>query len=191
VAVLEKLLNLLLADVFQGRRCGTGEKKKKRVQISVIGGDSVLGKPSLDGQMLQEKLQVLVVIDVLQRRMWLGGKQKPRRRAVGACSSDPASHPVELAKFTQGFGCFAAFFDAGFFVILTPFQLSFDTVDLQFFLQLPDRVFKVTSDIYFDHNCITSFGGWPGPLVRVWFQKIVKLSVLPLLVKSNKCLLPV
>ena len=90
-------------------------------------------------------------------------RKSPNGRPVRALNSEPASHPVEFAKFAQGLRCFAAFFDTGFFIVLTPFQLSFNTVDLQFLLQLPDRVFKVTSDIDFDHDCITSFGGWPGP----------------------------
>ena len=43
---------------------------------------------------------------------------------------------------------------------------------------------KVTSDIDFDHNCITSFGGWPGPLIRV-FLKLNKISFLSKLVNVN------
>jgi hypothetical protein len=78
-------------------------------------------------------------------------EKKPRSMNRGGLGSTATSHSVELAKFTQGFRSFAAFFHAGFFVIFPPFQLAFDTVDLQFLFQLPDRVFKVTSDIYFDH----------------------------------------
>ena len=111
-------------------------------------------------------------------------QKRPNGKPAGAFNSEPASHPVEFTKFAQGLSGFAAFFYAGFFVIFTPFQLSFNTVDLQFLLQLPDRVFKVTSDIDFDHNCITSFGGWPGPLIRVFF-KLGKISFLPELVNVN------
>jgi hypothetical protein len=92
----------------------------------------------------------------------------------GFLNSEPASYPVEFAKFTQGLSGFAAFFDTGFFVVFTPFQLSFNTVDLQFFLQLPDRVFKVTSDIDFDHDCITSFGGWPRPFNKSIVKNKIK-----------------
>ena len=112
------------------------------------------------------------------------GENSPNGRTGRASNSEPASYPIEFAKFAQGLSCFAAFFDTGFFIVFTPFQLSFNTVDLQFFLQLPDRVFKVTSDIDFDHNCITSFGGWPGPLIRV-FLKLDKISFLSQLVNVN------
>jgi hypothetical protein len=70
----------------------------------------------------------------------------------------PAFHAVELAKFTQSFSTFPAFLYTGLLIILTPFEFTLDPVNLQFFLQLPDRVLNVASDFYFDHNKITSFG---------------------------------
>jgi hypothetical protein len=62
------------------------------------------------------------------------GEKRPDGYAVGAKRLHPASHPVELSKFTQGLSGFAALFHAGLLVVLAPFQLTFDTVDLQFLL---------------------------------------------------------
>jgi hypothetical protein len=76
MAILEKLLHLFLADLFRNRWCGAGQKMKKRVQIRAIGGDSVFGEPSLDGQVLQEKLQMFDVFCGLQGRRRKEGKNK-------------------------------------------------------------------------------------------------------------------
>jgi len=67
------------------------------------------------------------------------------------------SHPVELTELTQSFSSFTPFFYAGFLVILTSFQLTFDTVNLQLFLELANGILKVASDFNFYHVSITSF----------------------------------
>ncbi len=170
MAILEELLDMFRANTACCGGVATGNEAKKRLQVSLIGQSRIFCEPSLNNQVLQKKLKMLGVVVDLQGRVMVRGKNKrPDGTAVRAYGSEPSSHPVELAKFTQGLSSFATFFYAGFFVVFTPLQLSFNTIDLQFFLQLPDRVFKVTSDIYFDHDCITSFGGRLQPLVRVLF----------------------
>jgi len=49
------------------------------------------------------------------------------------------------------------FFTLGFLVILTPFQLTLDAVNLQLFLSLANGIFEVASDFNFYHDLITSF----------------------------------
>jgi hypothetical protein len=77
MAILEKMLHLFLADLFRDGWCGVGQKTKKRVQISAIGSDSVFGEPSLNGQVLQEKLQMLDVVGALQGRRRKERENKP------------------------------------------------------------------------------------------------------------------
>ncbi len=146
VAELEVALDLLAAHLFQV----TVVKAEKGAQVSPVGGNGIGRQASLDGEMLQKALQQVGRVGLLGQGVEKRKKKNPGMYR-GFFYSTAIFHPIELAKFTQGFRSFATFLDAGFFVILTPFQLAFDTVDLQFFLQLPDRVFKVTSDIYFDH----------------------------------------
>lgn len=76
MAILKKLLHLFLADLFRDGWCGAGQKTKKRVQIRAIGGDSIFGEPSLDGQVLQEKLQMFDVFSGLQKRRRKEGENK-------------------------------------------------------------------------------------------------------------------
>lgn len=120
---------------------------KKGVQICFVRLHGVDGEAAGKGEVLQKTVQqVKRLVDSRALKL----KKNPGRK-TGASVSTAIFHPVELAKFTQGFRSFTAFLHAGFLVVFAPFQLTFDTIDLQFFLQLPDRVFKVTSDIYFDH----------------------------------------
>ena len=60
-------------------------------------------------------------------------------------------HAVELAKFTQSFSAFPTFTYTWFLVVLTSFEFAFDTINLQFLLQLADRVLKVAFDFDFNH----------------------------------------
>jgi hypothetical protein len=84
MTILEKLLHLFLADLCRDGWCGAGKETKKRVQIRAIGGDSVFGEPSLDGQVLQEKLQILDVFCGLQgRRRKEGGNKRPNGEPLG------------------------------------------------------------------------------------------------------------
>lgn len=74
-AELEKLLDLFLVNRRSFRLCA-GDKAKKRVQISGVGGNGVCGEPSLDGQMLQEMLQMFEMFGELQGRGARGDKKK-------------------------------------------------------------------------------------------------------------------
>jgi hypothetical protein len=65
--------------------------------------------------------------------------------------SERASHAVEFPQLTPGLGLLAALLDTGLFVIFTPLQLSFNSVDLEFFLQLPDGKLKIASNFNFYH----------------------------------------
>ncbi len=60
-------------------------------------------------------------------------------------------HAVELAELAACLGLLAAFFHAWFFIILPALQLSFNSIDLKLFLQLPDGKFEITSDLNFYH----------------------------------------
>ena len=60
-------------------------------------------------------------------------------------------HAVELAELTACFSLLTAFLHAWFFVILPTLQLSFNSIDLKLFLQLPDGKFEITSNFNFYH----------------------------------------
>jgi hypothetical protein len=62
VAVPEKLLNLHPSDALWPRLAKVGEETLQEFQVGAVGGHGVGGQPALDGQVLQEKMQVVGVI---------------------------------------------------------------------------------------------------------------------------------
>ena len=64
---------------------------------------------------------------------------------------DRLSYAIELPEFSAGFRLLAALFHTGFLVVFPAFQLSFDTIDLQFLLQLSYGVLKITTNFNFYH----------------------------------------
>ncbi len=141
------------------------QESKKEVNIGRVGLDGVFGKAFLRDQVVEKKL--------FCRNKLLGegcgvdgnvgkqrGKRKRKRPLQECCSgrfrkfltllSSP-SDAVELAKLTTSLGLFATFFDTGFFIVLTTLQLSFNSINLQFFLQLTDGVFKISTNFNFYH----------------------------------------
>jgi len=68
------------------------------------------------------------------------------RRVISATSD-----AVKLAELAAGFSLLAAFLYTGLFVTFTTFQLSLDTINLQFLFQLPDGILKVSTNFNFNH----------------------------------------
>ena len=62
VAVLEKLFDLGLADAFGPRSADVGEEAEQGLQVGPVGGHGVGSQPSLDGQELQEEMQIVGVV---------------------------------------------------------------------------------------------------------------------------------
>lgn len=71
-----------------------------------------------------------------------------KNRAVLVLS---ASDPVKLAEFTTSFSLFATFFYTWFFIAFATFEFSFDSINLQFLFQLPDGIFKISTNFNFYH----------------------------------------
>jgi hypothetical protein len=63
---------------------------------------------------------------------------------------------IELPQLTPRLGLFATLLDAWLFIVFAAFQLSLDTVYLQFFLQLPNGEFEVPSHVNFYHVYLRS-----------------------------------
>ena len=74
MAVPEELLDLRAADALGPRPAGIGQETVKGFQVGPVGGHGVGGQPALDGQILQEKMQVVGVVGEVQGRAGSGAK---------------------------------------------------------------------------------------------------------------------
>ena len=109
----------------------------------------------MDDEVLEKAIKMMKERQVLQGNIWKENSIKKalkRRNETGLSRLVPIFHSVVLAKFAQCFGRLTTFLNARFLVVFTSFQFAFYTVDLQFFLQLADRVLQVTFDFYFNHE---------------------------------------
>lgn len=78
VAMGEKTLDLLAADIPQVVVLLAADKTKKRLDVSMIGGDSVVCQPPLNNQLLQENVEMFVEKMRLQG-VCAGGRKTPWR----------------------------------------------------------------------------------------------------------------
>ena len=83
--------------------------------------------------------------------MWLVGKSPPEADFFQARRSAGFSETVELAKLPAGFRLLAAFLDARLLIVFTTLQFSFNSVDLQFFLQLANGIFEISPNFNINH----------------------------------------
>jgi hypothetical protein len=121
--------------------------------------DSVFSETPFNYEMLKKKIKD--GREIRHEEKGVGSKKSCRsvrdRQNSGYNLELATSHPVELTELPQSFSRFTPFFYARFLVILTSFQLTFDTVNLQLFLELANGILKVASDFNFYHDSITSF----------------------------------
>lgn len=128
----DNLISLYIAQIQRGRS-RIKKEVEERLNIGAVSSHRIFGQSTLYGQILYKKRQVLTELrGGLQERKMM--KRNNPSVCTGVISLRSISQAVELSKFPQGFRCFTAFLYAGFFVVFTPFQLTFNTVDLQFFL---------------------------------------------------------
>ena len=78
MAMGEKTLDLLAADIPHVVVLLAADKTKKRLDVSMIGGDSVVRQPPLNDQVLQENVEMFVEKMRLQG-VCAGGRKTPWR----------------------------------------------------------------------------------------------------------------
>ena len=149
------------------QRCNPllSKKNKKEIDISLVGLNGVVGKTffsdqiadverscgyKLRGEGLAGEGQMMCCRLLRQERIKRLGRERLQALLVSVVSLRP-SCAVEFPKLSAGLGLFPSFHDAGFLIAFTTFQLSFDAIDLQLFLQLSDGVFNVSTNFNFYH----------------------------------------
>jgi hypothetical protein len=152
-------------DLIQRSNPLLSKKDKKKVDIRLIGLDGIVGKAFFSDQIADEERscgyklrgngfsgegQMMCCRLLRQERIKRLGRERLQALLVSVVSLRP-SCAVEFPKLSAGLGLFPSFHDAGFFVAFTTFQLSFDAIDLQLFLQLSDGVFNVSTNFNFYH----------------------------------------
>jgi hypothetical protein len=155
--VPEKVEDMAAADGsgFAYRR--VAEEFEEETEIGAVGIDGIAGQPFFGGQVMEKKVsqdrEVLIAQGCSSAEKFAGraGTVSCRRTGRTFAFLHLVFQAVKLAKFTEGFGTLAAFFHTGFFIVLPPFEFTLDSVDLQFLLELADRIFKVALHFYFDH----------------------------------------
>ncbi len=171
-ALFQKGVKGSILDLVQ--RCNSllSKKDKKKVDISLVGLNGVVGKAFFSDQIADEERscgyklrgdgfsgegQVMCWRLLRQERIKRLGRYLLQASLISVVSLRP-SCTVEFPKLSAGLGLFPSFHDAGFLIAFTTFQLSFDAIDLQLFLQLSDGVFNVSTNFNFYHLGLQCLG---------------------------------
>jgi hypothetical protein len=114
VAELEIMLDLLLFDALRSGGGGAGEKSKKGFEIGLIGCDSIPGEPTLNGQVLQEKRQVIGKLVRLQKDAGRRKNKSPEEIPSGRSAQTRLLIRLNLRSLRRASAAFRRFLTLGF-----------------------------------------------------------------------------
>lgn len=163
-ALFQKDMQGSALDFFQCGNSLLSQKTEKNINIGLIGLNGIICKAPFGDQVAEKKRPCCLKLlgngltrdgqKMCCRFSTKKGSNAQGLRKLQAFTVSVSLRPscaIEFPELSAGLGLFATLHDAGFLIAFTTFQFSFNTIDLQFFLQLSDGVFNISTNFNFYH----------------------------------------